>query len=111
MAKVQSKIQWDEPEYHETHDFEKIPVIEGTMVGRGMVTIQGRDAPFVVLDTTEGKRTVWLGAVLKSSLEDRKAVEGSYVGIKYLGMEKSAAGFQYRNFAVRVIPAEVQEGE
>ena len=103
MAKVQSKIDWDEPEYSETHDFEKVPVIEGTLVNRGDLVIRGKDVSFVVLDTAKGERTVWLGAVLKSSLEDRKAVEGDFVGIKYLGMEKSKAGFSYRNFTVRVL--------
>ena len=108
MAKVQSKISWDEPEYSEAHDFEKVPIIEGTLIEKGMVTIRGRDAPFVVLDTTQGKKTVWLGTVLKSSLEDRKAVEGDYIGIKYLGMEDSDSGFKYRNFTVRVIKEEVE---
>ena len=109
MAIVQSKINWEEPEYSETHDFEKAPVIEGTLVKRGDLIIRGKDVSFVVLDTAKGERTVWLGAVLKSSLEDRKAVEGSYVGIKYLGMKKADSGFNYRNFTVRVLHDEVVE--
>ena len=110
MAKVQGKIDWESAEYPPAHDFEQEPIIEGTLVKRGELTIRGKDVSFVVLKTKEGEENVWLGSVLKSSLEDRRAVEGDYVGIKYLGMEKSAAGFNYRNFTVRVIPAEV-EGE
>ena len=107
MAK-QTKINWDEPEYSPAHDFEKAPVIEGTLVRKGVVTIRGKEVSFVVLKTAKSEETIWLGAVLKGSLEDKAPVVGSYIGIKYLGMEKSAAGFSYRNYAVRVIPKEVE---
>ena len=108
MAK-QTKVNWDEPEYSPAHDFDKAPIIEGTLVRTGVVTIRGKEVSFVVLKTAKEEETVWLGAVLKGSLEDRAPEIGSYVGIKYLGMEKSAAGFSYRNFAVRVIPVEKTE--
>ena len=108
MAK-QSKIDWDEPEYSPAHDFDKVPVIEGTLVKKGMVTIRGKEVSFVVLKTAKEEETVWLGAVLKGSLEDKAPEAGDLVGIKFLGMAKSAAGFSYRNFAVRVIPAEKPE--
>lgn len=107
MAK-QSKISWDEPEdvYAPTHDFEKTPIVEGTLVKEGTITIRGDEVSFVVLDTADGEETVWLGSVLKSSLEARHAEMGSYIGVKYLGMVKGAAGFKYRNYAVRVLPKE-----
>ena len=108
MAK-QSKIDWEKDEYSPAHDFDKVPVIEGTLVRKGMVTIRGKEVSFVVLKTTKAEETVWLGAVLRGSLEDKAPEVGSYIGIKYLGMEKSAAGFSYRNYAVRVIPKEVEE--
>ena len=108
MAK-QTKIDWNEPEYSPAHDFDKVPVIEGTLVRKGMITIRGKEVSFVVLKTAKEEETVWLGAVLKGSLEDRDPQPGDLIGIKYLGMEKSAAGFGYRNFGVRVIPKEVEE--
>ena len=108
MAK-QTKINWDEPEYSPAHDFEKAPVIEGTLVRKGVVTIRGKEVSFVVLKTAKAEETVWLGAVLKGSLEDKAPEVGDLIGIKYLGMEKSAAGFGYRNYAVRVLPKEVEE--
>ena len=108
MAK-QTKINWDEPEYSPAHDFEKAPVIEGTLVRKGVVTLRGKEVSFVVLKTAKAEETVWLGAVLRGSLEDKAPEAGDYIGIKYLGMEKSAAGFSYRNYAVRVLPKEVEE--
>jgi hypothetical protein len=107
MAK-QSKINWDEPEevYAPTHDFEKVPIVEGTLVKEGTITVRGDEVSFVVLDTADGEETVWLGSVLKSSLEDGHAEMGSYIGVKYLGMVKGAAGFKYRNYTVRVLPKE-----
>ena len=110
MAK-QSKINWDEPdeEFAPTHDFDKAPVVEGVLVREDTITIRGDEVSLVVLDTKAGEETVWLGSVLKGSLEARHAELGSYVGIRYLGMVKSAAGFKYRNYAVRVIPKEVEE--
>ena len=108
MAKPK-KIDWDEPEYSPAHDFDKVPVIEGALVRKGMVTIRGKEVSFVVLKTAKAEETVWLGAVLKGSLEDKAPEAGDYIGIKYLGMAKSAAGFSYRNYAVRVLPKEVGE--
>ena len=105
----QSKIDWEAEEYSPAHDFDKVPVVEGTLVKKGMVTIRGKEVNFVVLKTAKSEETVWLGAVLKGSLEDKAPEAGDYIGIKYLGMEKSAAGFSYRNYAVRVIPKEVEE--
>ena len=103
-------ISWEEPDevYAPTHDFEKAPVVEGTLVKEGTITIRGDEVSLVVLDTKDGEETVWLGSVLKSSLEARKAEVGSYVGIKYLGMVKGKAGFKYRDYAVRVLPKEVE---
>ena len=103
------KINWDEPQHSPTHDFDKVPVIEGTLVRKGVVSIRNKKVPFVVLKTSKSEETVWLGAVLKGSLEDRAAEIGDYIGVKYLGREKSAAGFTYRNYAVWVIPPEVIE--
>ena len=104
---METKINWEDSEYPETHDFEVDPIIEGTLISRGDLVIRDNDASFVVLETAKGERTVWLGAVLKSSLKDKGAEVGSYIGIKYLGMKKSAGGFNYRNYTVRVISAEV----
>ena len=107
MVKKQSKIDWSEPEYSPSHDFEKIPIVEGILVRKDTLVIKGKEVSLVVLDTEKGEETIWLGAVLKSSLGEVEV--GSYVGVKYLGQEKSAEGYTYRNYAVRVIPPEIVE--
>ena len=109
MAVKQSKFDWDEADdevYAETHDFDKEAIVEGTMLRTGAVTIKGKEVSLVVLDTSKGERTVWEGAVLESALEVKKALIGDYLGIRYLGLKKGAAGFKYRDFDVRVIHAE-----
>ena len=106
MVEKQDRIDWSEPEYSPAHDFEKVPVIEGTLVREGTITIRGRDVPYMVLKTAKEEETVWLGTVLKGTFEERKPEIGAYIGIKYLGKEKSAAGFEYRNYAVRIVQSE-----
>lgn len=109
MVAKQMHINWDEKKYADTHDFNKEPIVEGTLVRTGMVTIKGKETMLIVLKTSKGERTVWLGAVLESSLGDDMPVIGDYVGIKYLGMKKGSAGFEYRDFDSRVIHVEVVE--
>lgn len=103
MAAKESRIDWEAPKYPENHDFEKIAIIEGTFVRGGTVTIRGRETRLIVLETPKGERTVWLGAVLESSLMDDYPEAGDQVGIKYLGTKKSTSGFSYRDFDTRVI--------
>ena len=112
MAVKQSKFDWDEADdevYAETHDFDKEAIVEGTMLRTGAVTIKGKEVSLVVLDTSKGERTIWLGAVLESALTVKKAVEGDYIGVRYLGLKKGAAGFKYRDFDLRVKHRETVE--
>ena len=104
MAKVESKLDWDEPDYPEKHDFDKEPVLEGNVVKRSDIIIRGDIVGFIVLDTPAGLRTVWLGSVLKGAVEEKDPKVGDYMGVKYLGMKESASGFNYRNFVVKVLP-------
>ena len=112
MVAKQSKFDWsveEKTEYAETHDFDKEAVVEGTVLKYDTLTIKDKEVSLVLLDTPKGERTVWLGAVLESALTIKKAVEGDYVGIRYLGLKKGGAGFKYRDFDVRVIHREKPE--
>ena len=107
--KMKSNLNWDEPDFPEKHDFDKLPVAEGVLVKRDEIVIKGELVGLIVLDTPAGLRTIWLGAVLKSSMEEKDPKVGDYVGVKYLGMKEAASGLSYRNFATRVLPKEVEE--
>lgn len=112
MAGKKSKFDWsveEKVEYAENHDFDVEPIVEGTLLGYDTVTIKDKEVSLVVLDTSKGERTIWLGAVLESALTVKKAVEGDYIGVRYLGLKKGAAGFKYRDFDLRVKHRETVE--
>ena len=112
MVAKQTKIDWGKPKdeisYPPNHNFDETPIVEGTLVREGMVTVREKEVFLIILDTSKGEETIWLGAVLESSLALDKPVIGDYVGIKYLGMKKGASGFRYRDFDTRVIRKEVE---
>ncbi len=105
MAK-NSRFEWDKPadDNPPAHDFDKEEIIEGVVTRTGAVPFADREAKYLVIDVpTEGERTVWLSSVLETAVERLNPQPGDYIGIKYLGKRKSANGFYYRDYDVRVL--------
>lgn len=114
----EKEIDFSGPEYPPTHNFQKNKVVKGEIVSFGEVPglsdDEGREYTglYVQLDTKDGLRTVWMPTVVKSKMESLSAAIGDYVGIKMLDIVKSSTSkYNYTNFAVRCIHADVPKAD
>lgn len=98
-----SQFDWDTPQYPSDFDFDKNPVCEGTVTKVGAVTVKGREATFINVETPDGEFTVWAGIVLSGKIVDEPIERGDIIGIKYLGKETGKKGLLYKNYDVRVV--------
>ena len=98
-----TKIDWDKPKYPNTFVFKKEgDVLEGIVKKTSAVLLGDRTAKFLNIETENGLRTLWFGAVLESQLEEVK--KGDYIGVKYLGEVKGTGINPYKDYDVRIIP-------
>ena len=99
-----SEIDWDKPKHPSTFVFKKVgDVLEGEVKKRSSVGLGDRTAMFLNVETKNGMRTLWFGAVLQNQLEEVK--RGDYIGVKYLGEVKGKGNNPYKDYDVRIIPS------
>lgn len=110
MTKTQSRIDFGAAKYPETAVLKaEGDIIEGSVNEVGEVRLEDRLAGYLRIQTAEGERTFWLGKVLTEEVVRVSLKKGDYVGIKYLGDKPSHKGNPYKDYDMRVIPAEKEE--
>jgi hypothetical protein len=66
-------------------------------------TQERKQQRIAVLETSTGKKTIWLTRVLSSQFGREDVSIGDFIGVKYLGMaQPEGPGNAYHNFKVRV---------
>ena len=75
-------------------------VLEGTVAKIGSTITSNGDATYCDLQTEAGKVSLFLNSVLKQAFANESVQEGDTIAIKYLGLEKSKKGRQYKNYIV-----------
>lgn len=104
----QRNIDWTGDKYPPTANLKAVgDIIEGEVIEIGEIMLENRTAGFLHIKTSKGLRTFWLGKVLTEECEKGNIKKGDYVGIKYLGEKDSGKQSPYKNYDLRVIPAEV----
>lgn len=95
-----------EQSYADRWDPEEHPVIAGTVLQIEEVNTNNGTGTRCTLDDQGpdelGTVSFFLNTVLKNQFEQKQAVEGSVVGIKYFGEVESKSGRSYKNFGVKV---------
>lgn len=110
MAK-QRRIDWEGDKYPETATLKaEGDILEGIVTEVGEVRLEDRMAGYLRITTEKGERTFWLGKVLTEEVVRESVKKGDYVGIKYLGEKPSHKGNPYKDYDMRIIPAEESEG-
>lgn len=103
MEKQKDLIDWSAPKYPKAVEFVNVgDTVEGTITEIGEVPLSDRLAAYMHIDTTEGKRTLWLGKVLNEAI--LKAKKGDYIGVRFLGTVDSGKQSPYKDFDTRIIP-------
>lgn len=103
QATKQGVFDWDKDPNLPKHDFEENPILEGIVTKIGYVTIKGREAYYINVQTEKGEVTVWAGRVIQEAMTEQTLLSGDTIGIKYLGVVTSERGFKYRNYDIRVV--------
>jgi hypothetical protein len=98
----ESEFDWNTDTYPDTYDFTEHSICEGTIADMRTIEIGDRESQFITVQTKYGLFTVWLNVVLLRKVEEQQIRIGDYIGIRYLGTQRSERGYTYKNYEVKV---------
>lgn len=82
------------------HDFVTTPKVEGKIVQVGTIEIEGKDRPFIVVETEKGLSRVFESKAKEDLFSQAKV--GRFCSIVYQGEKDLGSGRTFQKFSVEV---------
>lgn len=82
------------------HDFTANPKVEGKIVQTGTIEIEGKDRPFIVVETEKGLSRVFESKAKEDLFQQAKV--GRFCSIVYQGEKDLGSGRTFQKFSVEV---------